>query len=449
MLYQSGVVTLDIMDWAIFLIYFILFFLAAVIYRRSKLHLEDYKRFFLPAFIVKVLGGMMFALVFIYFYGFGDTFLYFKGSTVLSYTISHDTATWLRLMTSENGNLPPDLSIYADIIPYSRTKEEWFMVKLISPINFISFRSYLVMTLCCSMVSFYGSWKLFRVFTDFFPERKKLSFLITFLLPSTLFWGSGILKDTFSMAAINIIIHATYFMIFKSHYTFRNWVYLIAGVLLLLQLKLYILLSFLPAMAFGVYYNIRNRIKSPVINFVMRPTLFIVLAVVSYLITINLGKVNEKYAVNSLEKQARGFHTWHVTTAGSAYTLGEIDYTPIGVVKKIPPALNVTFFRPYLWESQNPIMLIGALESMLLLILVLYTLWLWGYKIFMAIGRDPLIVTLLIFVLIFGFAVGFTSYNFGALARYKIPISSLTFFIFFYLIDVKRKIDAKKLGKIL
>src|SRR5690606_24532443 len=152
-LYQSGVVTLDIMDWAIFLIYFIVFFLGVVVYRRTKLHLDDYKRFFLSAFLVKVLGGVLFALVFIYFYGFGDTFLYYKGSTVLSYTLGNDPGTWFRLMTSENGNLPPDLRMYAEVIPYSRTKEEWFMVKLVSPLNFISFRSYLVMTLCASMIS--------------------------------------------------------------------------------------------------------------------------------------------------------------------------------------------------------------------------------------------------------------------------------------------------------
>jgi len=37
----------------------------------------------------------------------------------------------------------------------------------------------------------------------------------------------------------------------------------------------------------------------------------------------------------------------------------------------------------------------------------------------------------LIFSIVFGFAVGFTSYNFGALARYKIPV--MPFFSFLLL----------------
>ena len=37
------------------------------------------------------------------------------------------------------------------------------------------------------------------------------------------------------------------------------------------------------------------------------------------------------------------------------------------------------------------------------------------------VGKDPNLMFFLIFSLIFAFAVGITSYNFGALSRYKIP----------------------------
>lgn len=44
-----------------------------------------------------------------------------------------------------------------------------------------------------------------------------------------------------------------------------------------------------------------------------------------------------------------------------------------------------------------------------------------------------MLITFTIYCLIFGFVVGFTSYNFGALGRYKIPIYSLFIFILLYL----------------
>ncbi|UKN01232.1 hypothetical protein K6119_16000 [Paracrocinitomix mangrovi] len=438
---NGGVYDLGIFDWALFFVYFFLLFLLVVAYKGFKVSQEIYKRFFISGFLIKVVGSMAFALLFIYYYGFGDTFLYHKGATILSEALAQDPVTYFRLLFSEHGNLPPDLQEYAARISYSRTQEEWFMVKLTSMFNFISFGSYVITTLFMSLISFFGSWKLFQVMADIFPEKKKVCFYIVFLLPSVLFWGGGILKDTISMAAINLLIYTTYFMIYKRQYQRKHFFYLLVGIFFLLNLKLYILLSFLPAMALGIYNNFKNRINSEVISFALRPFLVLTIAASSYFITTFLGDVNKKYAVDNLEEQAKGFHTWHVTTAGSAYTLGEIEYTPLGVLKKVPAALNVTFFRPYLWESRNPIMLIGAAESAFLLLLTIYALWLWGFKIFKAISSNSLLVTLLIFILIFGFAVGFTSYNFGALARYKIPITSLIFFVVYYLIYQKRTID--------
>ena len=42
-------------------------------------------------------------------------------------------------------------------------------------------------------------------------------------------------------------------------------------------------------------------------------------------------------------------------------------------------------------------------------------------KIWATISRDPTIQFSLVFTLIFAFAVGISSYNFGTLTRYKIP----------------------------
>ena len=37
------------------------------------------------------------------------------------------------------------------------------------------------------------------------------------------------------------------------------------------------------------------------------------------------------------------------------------------------------------------------------------------------VRREPFLMFCMVFTLVFAFAVGFTSYNFGALVRYKIP----------------------------
>ena len=56
---------------------------------------------------------------------------------------------------------------------------------------------------------------------------------------------------------------------------------------------------------------------------------------------------------------------------GSGYTLGDFDPTLLGMLEQAPAGINVTLFRPYLWEARKPIVMISALEVVVYLILQL------------------------------------------------------------------------------
>ena len=107
---------------------------------------------------------------------------------------------------------------------------------------------------------------------------------------------------------------------------------------------------------------------------------------------------------------------------GSAYDLGEFDPSIVGMLKKFPLAVNVSLFRPYLWETRKPIVFLNAIEAFLFLFVTLKILFTIGpVRVWRTISSDPNIQFCLIFTLIFGFAVGISSYNFGSLSRYRIP----------------------------
>ena len=89
---------------------------------------------------------------------------------------------------------------------------------------------------------------------------------------------------------------------------------------------------------------------------------------------------------------------------------------------KFPAAVNVTLFRPYIWEARKVITVLSSLEAMAFLLLTLKILIYVGpIKAWAAIRKDPNIQFCLIFTIIFAFAVGISSFNFGALSRYRIP----------------------------
>ena len=123
------------------------------------------------------------------------------------------------------------------------------------------------------------------------------------------------------------------------------------------------------------------------------------------------------------------WHTYRVEVLkggdGSAYNLGHVVFTPMGMIAKIPAAINVAIFRPYIWESRNPVVFLSALESLFFLYVTIRLLFLFlqapgrGFKF---LSENSIIYFMIVFSLFFAFSVGFTSYNFGALSRYRIPL---------------------------
>ena len=110
-------------------------------------------------------------------------------------------------------------------------------------------------------------------------------------------------------------------------------------------------------------------------------------------------------------------------SGGSVYSLGDFDYSLAGVVRKFLPAIWVTLYRPHLWEVNNVVMLFAALEAFALLAFTIYVLYKVGLiRSLKTVTSNPFLIFCFLFSIVFAFAVGITTYNFGSLVRYKIPL---------------------------
>ena len=87
-------------------------------------------------------------------------------------------------------------------------------------------------------------------------------------------------------------------------------------------------------------------------------------------------------------------------------------------------------------------MLFSALESTGFLFLVLYTVWKRRTSVLKTF-TSPDIAFTMVFAIVFAFAVGVSTFNFGSLARYKIPL--LPFFFIGVILILHAKRD-KKVG---
>ena len=86
-------------------------------------------------------------------------------------------------------------------------------------------------------------------------------------------------------------------------------------------------------------------------------------------------------------------------------------------------------------------MLLSALEALLFLILTIRLVWMARWRTF-AYSQSPDVLFCMVFALVFAFAVGVSTFNFGTLSRYKIPMMPY-FLLAVALIDAQWKRERK------
>jgi hypothetical protein len=141
-----------------------------------------------------------------------------------------------------------------------------------------------------------------------------------------------------------------------------------------------------------------------------------------------ITKDNEKYKLSNLTSTAKRTSEWlhyvSVNEGGSVYSLGDsFDDSFTGMLGKFPLAVNVTLFRPYIWESKNIVMFISSLESSYFMLFTLSIIFRLGvYETYKIIKANNVLIFSFVFSLVFAYAVGISTNNFGTLVRYKIPL---------------------------
>ena len=167
-------------------------------------------------------------------------------------------------------------------------------------------------------------------------------------------------------------------------------------------------------------------------------------ALIGYYAILKVGEDNPRYDVENLAETARITAEWihyvSIREQGSAYTLGDFDYSPVGMLSKFPQAVWVSLYRPHLWEVNNVVMLLSALESFALLLFTIYVIYKTGImKALQLISSKPILIFCFMFSIVFAFAVGISTYNFGSLVRYKIPLYPFFVSGLFILLDYSKR----------
>ena len=438
-------------DFVLLPLYLLIFYL--IVRKKSKKYESiGLKKTFIIAFWLRMAGAVFYSLLLQYYYGYGDSFGFYNGGNVISGMIRQDiTAVKYLFYPAKDVVAAAKAMGFAGDIPVSMPNDSnAFIMKLSAIVSFFTFNKYMIISICFGFFSFIGVWKLFYVFYQLNEKKqvKLIAFFVLFL-PSLWFWGSGLLKEPVCLGALGTIIYLFYKNFIEKKFSKRDMLILVVMLFILTVVKNYItfilLISFLVAL---IYFAIK---KIKVVIFRMLFMVIVLFTTITLLITLDVSPYIKTFiddSVNQIQLFQKGYQSvQEMDDVGSKATFGisTIDPTLESILANSPAVIGTCLFRPFVWESQKVIIFFAALEALFTLLITLYVIGkLKVFWFFKYIFTDAMLLFCFIFSMLFALVIGYTTFNFGTMIRYKIIFLP---FYFFMLIRVYGKYKENRIAK--
>lgn len=421
--WQQFITFLDFLLLPFYLV--VIFFVAYQLRDRYYPVGHPWRKYFLTGLFVKIAGAIFISLIYRYYYGWGDTALYHWHAKIINSAFDESFTKWYNMLFRIPEYYEGGYTKYTMQMDWYMAPAEYTVCTILAILMIFTFNTFLPTAVILSAIAFSGIWALFRTFATKFPDSTKYIAIATLYIPSTIMWGSGIFKDTICMFSLGWMTYGAFRLLINRDFRFRTVAITLISFFLLSTIKLYILIAFIPAIVFWILTTYSYKIKSGFVRFLMTTGIIAVCLGGFVYVMQEYSEVFGKYSLDKIAKTSYVISSYIQEQSGdegSAYNLGTIQPTAISMLSKFPAAVNVTLFRPYLWETRKIFQLINGLEATILMLITIKVLISLGLKTFWkTVVGDPTIQFCLIFTLIFAFSVGISSGNFGTLSRYRIP----------------------------
>lgn len=413
----------ELIDWIdIFLVpaYLFLFLFVLVIIKKRNPHNILIQKYLIKGFLFKVVCALFYGMLIYFYYGYGDSLTYFKDAIFFKHQISVG-AEKISMIFEDYKTVTEQHGILA-----GGGAEGLAVEKVTLLLSYISFSRYLVVTLFFSAIAYSGVFKMFQAFCDIMPEWHKRIALIVLFFPSMSVFASGVLKDSLCMASLGWLFYCGHQLFVKKHFRLKYILIIAASAAVIIYIKVYILAAFIVPYILFLVILLVKKIRNRFMRRILLPTLLIILTFFYIRYAEEIDDLLGHYAIEKLFDNIKDQQTSYLTIdadAGGVFDLGTFEPTLSGFLKKFPDGVVASIYRPFVWEAKKFIIIFSAFESLILLSLTLYVPYKTGLRRFFAgIFNNPFTFLCISYALIFGGLIGLSTFNFGTLARYRIPL---------------------------
>ena len=393
----------------------------------------------LALFGIKLLAGFALLLIYTFYYtdrSTADIYKYFDDSLIIHELLFVDPWSYLQILAGINLDSPKLMEILDQLNYWYKPFESSLYNDNRTIIRFnilarlLSFGSIGVHTVFMCFISYIGLLAIYKFAVKFAAGKEKALILAVFLLPSVLFWGSGVLKEGILLFALGIFLYncdkarsigLSVKVIFN----------ILASFSLLLISKIYVIIVIAPlVVAYLWSYKATLSTLIPKYGIVLLGGLVVIL---------NAHLIYPGLDIMSIlaEKQANFIDVAVMSNAQSTYSIPVLQPTLLSLVKSVPVAFANVLYRPHIGEMDSVMMALAALENFMIAILIAMCIIFSQKKIphwnfmFFCIGFVVMLYTL----------IGMITPILGAVVRYKIPALPFLLILFIVIFDQEKFIS--------
>lgn len=393
------------MEYLLFVIYLVLFAWIVTkvkFFTRSGLSQPQ----LIIVFLLKVMAGIFYGWIGLYYGNLAqmvDTWG-FHTSSIREYHLMQDNPQEYLTNLFRNTYDGGMTNFFATTDSYWNDLKGSVLVKVLSLFNVLSLGHYYVNVIFYSFITLFGPMAIYRVMSDAFPRKKIPVLLATFMVPSFLYWTSGIHKDGLIFTGIALVVYSVYFGTREKRFGFKRILTLLAGLLLILVLRNFLLLLIVPPLLAWLLAQRMPRWSLAI---------FIALYLLSGILFFTARYFNSRFdfpqAVVTKQQE------FIKLKGSSTIPIKELEPNAISFLKNTPQAINLSTVRPYPSDVRHILSLAAAIEIDMLLMMFLLFIF---YRSNGLQSRN-LIYFCIFFSLSVLLAIGFSVNNLGAIVRYR------------------------------
>ena len=303
-----------------------------------------------------------------------------------------------------------------------------FLIKFLALLNIFSFGHYYINVIFISFITMFGPIAIYRVMSDVFPGKKLQVLLATFLIPSFLYWTSGIHKEGLIFLGLSIIIYNLYFALKQKKISGIRIISILFGMLLILILRNFLIVIIIPALIAWLLAE-----KYPKRGLLVFGTCYLFFII--FFFTARFIHPNFNFPQAVVNKQQEFLKL----SGGSAVPIKKLEPTVGSFLINTPQAFNLSIIRPYPSDVKHILSLAAAAEiNVLLLLFLVFLMW-------RTTGIRSRIFIYFCLFLSFSLllTIGYTVNFLGAIVRYRSII------IPFLIVPMISLIDWERVGRLL